>query len=174
GNTAGSGKDASDEIAEMTHAVGVFRDSVRERQRAIERLEQTQRDLVQAGKMAALGQMSAAISHEINQPLAAIAHRLHNLGATHPETPPAISRINRTIGHLRRIARRSAHRNSRVVLAEPVHAALELLDHRLRTEGVNVDCDDLGDIAVAGEEILLEQVVLNILGNALDAISARQ
>src|SRR5690606_12499737 len=106
GNTAGSGKDASDEIADMRRAVGVFRDSVRERQLAIERLELTQRDLVQAGKMAALGQMSAAISHEINQPLAAIGHRLHNLGAMHPDTQPAIARIdalleriNRTIGH---------------------------------------------------------------------------
>ena len=173
--------DAGDEIADMARAVGVFRASVIQRQQAIERLELTQRDLVQAGKMAALGQMSAAISHEINQPLAAIGHRLHNLGAAHPQTLPAIARIEalleritRTIGHLRRIARRSAHRNSRVVLAEPVAAALELLDHRLRGEGVRIECDDLAGLAVAGDEILLEQVLLNILGNALDAIAARE
>src|SRR5690606_36143370 len=172
GNTAGSGKDSGDEIADMTRAVGVFRDSVRERQLAIERLERTQRDLVQAGKMAALGQMSTAISHEINQPLAAIGHRLHNLGAAYPETRAAIGRIdalleriNRTIGHLRRIARRSAHRNSSVPLAEPMQAALELLEHRLRTEGVRVECDDLTGLTVAGDEILLEQVLLNIFGN---------
>ncbi|MCC2596613.1 hypothetical protein LKR43_09690 [Pusillimonas sp. MFBS29] len=172
---------AGDEIADMTHAVGVFRASVHERQLAIERLELTQRDLVQAGKMAALGQMSAAISHEINQPLAAIGHRLHNLGAAHPDTRPAIARIdalleriNRTIGHLRRIARRSAHRNGCVTLAEPMQAALELLDHRLRTEGVRIECDDLTRLQVAGDEILLEQVLLNILGNALDAIAARE
>lgn len=134
--------DDGDEIADMARAVDVFRASVRERQQAIERLELTQRDLVQAGKMAALGQMSAAISHEINQPLAAIGYRLHNLGIAHPDTRPAISQINalleritRTIGHLRRIARRSSHSNSRVPLLEPMQAALELLDHRLRTEG---------------------------------------
>ncbi|NYT59304.1 two-component sensor histidine kinase [Alcaligenaceae bacterium] len=171
----------TDEITDMTHAVGVFRASVRERQQAIERLELTQRDLVQAGKMAALGQMSAAISHEINQPLAAIGHRLHNLGAAHPDTRPAIARIDalleritRTIGHLRRIARRSAHRNGCVPLAEPMQAALELLDHRLRAEEVHVECDDLSDLQVAGDEILLEQVLLNILGNALDAIVTRE
>lgn len=180
-DTAGNRSNAGDEIADMTRAVEVFRASVRERQQAIERLELTQRDLVQAGKMAALGQMSAAISHEINQPLAAIGHRLHNLGVSHPETQPAISRIdallqriNRTIGHLRRIARRSAHRNSCVPLAEPMQAALELLDHRLRTEGVRVESDDLSGLAVAGDEILLEQVLLNILGNALDAIATRE
>ncbi|MGB6241605.1 MAG: ATP-binding protein [Castellaniella sp.] len=173
--------DVDDEIADMARAVDVFRVSVRERQQAIERLELTQRDLVQAGKMAALGQMSAAISHEINQPLAAIGYRLHNLGVAHPEIRPALSRIDalleritRTIGHLRRIARRSAHRNSRVLVAEPMNAALELLDHRFRTEGVAVQCDDLDGLAVAADEILLEQVLLNILGNALDAILARE
>jgi len=170
-----------DEIAEMARAVEVFRASVHARQRALERLEMTQRELVQAGKMAALGQMSAAISHEINQPLAAVGHRLHNLRAAYPEAYAAIARIEalleritRTIGHLRRIARRSAHRNMRVMLAEPVRAALELLDHRLRAEGVRVDCVDLEGVAVAGDEILLEQVLLNILGNALDAIDTRE
>ena len=170
-----------DEIAEMARAVEVFRASVQARQRALEQLESAQRDLVQAGKMAALGQMSAAISHEINQPLAAIGHRLHNLGLAHPDARPAIARIEslleritRTIGHLRRIARRSAHRNTRVTLAEPLRAALDLLDHRLRTNGVRIECDDLRGVEVAGDEVLLEQVLLNILGNALDAIGARE
>lgn len=170
-----------DEIAHMEHAVEVFRSSVYERQQAIDRLEHTQRDLVQAGKMAALGQLSAAISHEINQPLAAIGHRLHNLAAAAPASQPTIvrieallERINRTTNHLRRIARRSAHRNSCVNLSEPMAAALELLEHRLREEGVRVDCADLSSINVAGDEILLEQVFLNILSNALDAIAARE
>lgn len=181
GSDSGMPRPQGDEIAEMARAVEVFRASVQARQQALERLEMTQRELVQAGKMAALGQMSAAISHEINQPLAAIGHRLHNLGAAHPDARPAIARIEalleritRTIGHLRRIARRSAHRNARVMLAEPVQAALDLLDHRLRAEGVRVDCADLAGLAVAGDEILLEQVLLNILGNALDAIGARE
>ncbi|SNR67808.1 HAMP domain-containing protein [Paracoccus sediminis] len=176
-----SGNRQRDEIEEMAAAVEVFRASIQERRQAVERLEATQRELVQVGKMAALGQMSAAISHEINQPLAAIGHRLHNLRATHPDAGLPIQRIEglleritRTISHLRRIARRSAHQNSCVVLAEPLNAALELLDHRLRNEGVRIECADLAGVKVSADEILLEQVLLNVLGNALDAIEARE
>lgn len=182
--SSGSGQSnskLSDEISDMAYAVEVFRASVRQRQLAIERLEQTQRELVQAGKMAALGQMSAAISHEINQPLAAISHRLHNLAASQPDARPAIDRIealldriNRTIGHLRRIARRSVHCNSRVRVNEPMQAALELLEHRLLAEAVNIECAVLDGVQVGGDEILLEQVFLNVLSNALDAIAARE
>ncbi len=175
-----SGNRPRDEIDEMVAAVDVFRASIQERRQAVERLETTQRELVQAGKMAALGQMSAAISHEINQPLAAIGHRLHNLRAAHPEAEGSVQkiegllhRITRTIGHLRRIARRSAHQNSCVVLAEPLSAALELLDHRVRNENVRVEGPDLTGVMVSADEILLEQVLLNVLGNALDAIEAR-
>jgi two-component system C4-dicarboxylate transport sensor histidine kinase DctB len=176
----------------MTHAVAVFRSSVTdlhkahdelaaevaERRRAVERLEHTQRDLVQAGKMAALGQMSAAISHEINQPLAAMQHRLHNLRRAHPEAADAagrleslVQRITGTITRLRRIARRANYQMGRVALLEPMNAVLDLLDHRLKaTETVLDGLTALEDHTVEGDEILIEQVLLNVLGNAIDAI----
>lgn len=182
-----------DEIASMGRAVEVFRTAtaelhathlrlsaeVAERQLAVERLEQTQRDLVQAGKMAALGQMSAAISHEINQPLAAMRHRLHQLSRAHPDAGAGISRIEAmvaritaTIGHLQRIARRADHTLFRVPLRQPLEAAQALLEHRLRAESVEIRIDDsLGALEVSGNDILLEQVLLNVLGNALDAIA---
>lgn len=174
------GVSGPDEIGEMARAVEVFRTSVREREQAMARLELTQRELVQAGKMAALGQMSAAISHEINQPLAAMRHRLHNLALAHPQARAGIGRIEAmvdritgTIGHLRRIARRAEHRRVQLAPAEPLEAALALLDHRLRAERVVVErAPGLEGLRVAGDEILLEQVLLNVLGNALDAIAA--
>ena len=181
------------EIAEMARAVEVFRASVEdlhkthhalsqevaERRRAVERLELTQRELVQAGKMAALGQMSAAISHEINQPLAAMRHMLYGLERKHPEVRPGLERIGAmidriaaTIGHLRRISRRADHRSVRVALSAPLDAALALLDHRLRSEGVTIAvAETVGNLTVRGDEILLEQVLINVLGNALDAIA---
>lgn len=181
------------EIAEMARAVEVFRASVEdlhsthralsqevaERRRAVERLELTQRELVQAGKMAALGQMSAAISHEINQPLAAMRHMLHALERRHPDARAGLERIGAmidriaaTIGHLRRISRRADHRSVRVPLSAPLNAALALLDHRLCSEGVAVVvAETVEGVAVQGDDILLEQVLLNVLGNALDAIA---
>jgi C4-dicarboxylate-specific signal transduction histidine kinase len=182
-----------DEIARMGHAVAVFRTSVAElhaandnlavevaeRRRAVERLERTQRDLVQAGKMAALGQMSAAISHEINQPLAAMQHRLHALRRAHPDAAEAANRlqalatrITGTISRLRRIARRADYQMKPVRLAEPISSVLDLLEHRLQaTETVLEGMAMLNDVAVMGDEILIEQVLLNVLGNALDAIA---
>lgn len=184
--------DGADEFTRMAHAVDAFRTAVqdlkathidlsneaRERRLAVERLEMTQRELVQAGKMAALGQMSAAISHEINQPLAAMQHRLHVLKQAHPETGPALARIEalmrritRTISHLRRIARRAEYRRETVYMHDPLQAALDLLAHRLKETRSSIQiADSVKIMAVEGDEILIEQVLLNILSNALDSI----
>lgn len=182
----------ADDFARMAHAVDMFRtavhdlktthlelsNEVRERRLAVERLEQTQRELVQAGKMAALGLMSAAISHEINQPLAAMQHRLHGLRQAHAETGPALDRIEalmrritRTINHLRRIARRAEYRRDTVCIREPLNAVLDLLAHRLKETGASIHiAGNVNEMRVEGDEILIEQVLLNILSNALDSV----
>lgn len=175
----------NDEISQLAGAVAAFRDSVQERDRAIEQLQQTQSELVQTGKMAALGNLSAGLSHELNQPLGAIRQRLHITGRALERADVAtaqgqtakiddlVARMERIISHLRRFARASEYRRDTVRLSQVIDAACELLRSRLDDHGITVEIDDtLNDMAATGDFILIEQVVVNLVSNAIDAIAA--
>ncbi|MFY0662885.1 MAG: hypothetical protein JXR15_20520 [Shimia sp.] len=185
-----------DEIVQLSVAISEFERSietrdaalaslegeVQERRRAVETLKQTQMELIQAGKMAALGQMSAGIAHELNQPLAAMQHRLQLLDGYVAEGDAEmtarqlsrldglIERMTRTIAYLRNFARRSEFSEDRLPLDELVSDSLALLKARIAQEATEITVtDDLPQLAVIGDKILIEQVLVNILSNALDA-----
>ncbi len=155
--------------------------------RATERaLRKTQSDLVQAGKLAALGQMSAALSHEFNQPLAAARAYADNAAqlmerARLDEARQNIDRIGRLIErmgaisrHLRNFARKPNARLRPVDLAETVQDAQEIAAWRLRAADVTLDVD-LGPepLLVRAGAVRLQQVLVNILSNAADAVEGR-
>ncbi|WP_170068349.1 sensor histidine kinase [Meinhardsimonia xiamenensis] len=145
-------------------------------------LEAAQEQLVQAGRLSALGQMSAGISHELNQPLAAIrayaenavklldrgriAETRGNLG----EIAGQAERITRIIRNLRAFARNEPEPPVPVDIGAAVAEALRLAAPRAREEGVELVPDLPGGrlIGLAGE-VRLQQVVLNIVNNAIDA-----
>lgn len=185
-----------DEIVQLSVAISEFERSiqtrdaalmsleteVQERRRAVETLKQTQMELIQAGKMAALGQMSAGIAHELNQPLAAMQHRLQLLddymaeGETEmtarqmSRLDGLIERMTRTIAYLRNFARRAEFNEDRLPLDELVNDSLALLKARIAQEATEITVtDDLTQLSVIGDKILIEQVLVNILSNALDA-----
>ncbi|WP_320178707.1 ATP-binding protein [Roseovarius pacificus] len=175
----------NDEISQLAGAVAAFRDSVQERDRAIEQLQQTQSELVQTGKMAGLGNLSAGLSHELNQPLGAIRQRLHMTGRALERADVAtaqgqtakiddlVARMERIISHLRRFARASEYRRDTIRLSQVIDAACELLRSRLDDHGITVEIDDtLNDMTATGDFILIEQVVVNLVSNAIDAIAA--
>lgn len=175
----------NDEISQLAGAVAAFRDSVQERDRAIEQLQQTQSELVQTGKMAALGNLSAGLSHELNQPLGAIRQRLHMTGRALERADVAtaqgqtakiddlVARMERIISHLRRFARASEYRRDTIRLSQVIDAACELLRSRLDDHGITVEIDEtLNDMTATGDFILIEQVVVNLVSNAIDAIAA--
>lgn len=180
---AGSGPQGGDDLERLTFAVGEFQRAIRERDHAIADLRRTQDDLVQAGKMAALGALSAGISHEINQPLGAISYRMSLLSdAANARDLPEVTRqaelvtalaerIQRIIQHLRRFARRGRFEQSTLLLSDVVANAERLLDPRLREADVTLERDpSLLAARVTGDPILTEQVVLNLLTNAIDAV----
>ncbi len=162
----------SDEISDMATSLRTFRDT----------LVETQAELVQAGKLAALGQLSAGVAHELTQPLAAIrsyAHNSRRLIEKHKigkateslgKISGLIERMSATISHLHTLARRPLSTQESVNLHEVSNNALQLLDTRLR-EGEVVVTNRFPDqpVYVHAEAIRLEQVLINLFSNAIDA-----
>lgn len=165
-------------------------DRVAERSRE---LEATRDELVQAGKLAALGTMAAGIAHELNQPLvgirtyAASGSKLLARGVSLPEQAPRvaemaganfarIAELSERLGDMIRQLRvfvRPASQQPPVPLAlmPRIDFALELLDARLSQLGITVEREGLTDrLEVIGEQRRLEQLLTNLLRNALDAL----
>ncbi|MDI2591656.1 ATP-binding protein [Pseudomonas sp. N3-W] len=164
------------------------------RQRSREELEQlveertrdlrtAQDGLVQSAKLAALGQMSAALAHEINQPLTAQRMQLATLRLLldHGRVDDAykalkpvddmLTRMAALTGHLKTFARKSpSGLRERLDLAAVVDQSLQLLDARLRDENVSIVLHLTRPAWVRGDAIRLEQVLINLLRNALDAM----
>ena len=157
-----------------------------ERRRSEAERERLGRELAQAGRLAALGQFAASMAHEINQPLAAIRSYADNTAILvrrgriddAAENVSAIGRLTERIGGLTRqlkgFARRASGRREPVRLAEIVRGGLEVVGSRAREAGIRLDLPTLPpDLAVLGEGARLEQVVVNLVQNALDAVTGR-
>lgn len=163
-------KAGNDELGDLTRALAVFR--------------QTRDDLIQAAKLAALGQMAAGLSHELNQPLAAIRSHAHNgallLERGQPEEArKAIGRIQALttraadlIAHLRRFARKPGVALNPVAVGDTIETALSLFEPRFEAERVALTRElPAGRLHVHAEDIRLEQVLVNLIANALDAVA---
>ena len=159
---------------------------VAERTQALEQslvnLKQTQSDLVQAGKMAALGQMSAQLSHEYNQPLQAMRSYTENAIALISKGKMDVAsenlkrvmtlteRMAKLSQHLIRFSRRSKADIGRADLVRVIHETLDLMAGRIEKAGAEIVLDVPKEAWVLGGEVRLQHVFLNLISNAIDAV----
>ena len=168
------------DVSERENAQQILEQRVRERTAD---LRATQDELVQAGKLAVLGQIATGVAHELNQPLAAIRSYAHNTGllVERGRMDEACSNLGKISGLTERMAtitnhlKTFAHRKSATIEPVDLNAvaanALSLFENRVRRDGVAVTLEfpEKG-VVVLGDEIRLEQVLVNLLSNALDAM----
>lgn len=161
---------------------------ISERQQAETTLRQAQDELVQAGKLAVIGQMSTNIAHELNQPLAALRTlsgntvrflqrgALDTASANLQTINELVDRMGKITGSLRAFARREGDRGE-ANLRQAVDAALALLQPRLEQDAPQIHRDYLNgqdEIRLAIDQTRLEQILVNLIANALDAMSEQE
>lgn len=158
-----------------------------ERRQVEGKLLQTQEELVQAGKMAALGQLSAGIAHEFNQPLAAMRSYLHNarryldqsntgkVREKLEQVSGLVLRLADTSNHLKTLARRHTREAASCDPVPIVLRAAELFRVQPQAARIAFDLPREGDGApVRADANRLEQVLINLIGNAVDAVEERK
>ena len=160
---------------------------ITERKRADEALHKTQAELAHVTRVATLGELTASIAHEVNQPLAAIVTNgnacLRWLAGDSPnldearETARRIirdgNRAGDVIGRIRTLLRKTGTKKELLDMNQAVREVVALAEGEVRRNGVALRTELTGDLPpILGDRVELEQVVLNLIMNAIEAMSA--
>ena len=147
--------------------------------------ERERRNNIRNAKLASLGELAASMAHEINNPLGIIAGNAELLKLRHELPAPvndkidiimkSCDRISHIVKGLRRFSRTSENLEfSQCRLAPVILEALSLVSPRLKSERVSVTTELDDTLEVVCREIEIEQVILNLVNNAIDAIGDSQ
>ena len=170
----------------MIHIMGDLRETTIEMERREQLLREKQEQLVQAGKLATLGELTTGVAHELNNPLNNIGLFIGNavdlieLGTTDKaritrEMDRAMQQVHKAtqiISHLRTFGRAAPFSRDPVSLRQVITQALSLVQEQLRLRAIHVTID-LGaeEPVVLGNPLQLEQVFINLFTNARDAMA---
>ena len=170
----------------MIHIMGDLRETTAEMQRREQELRDKQEQLVQAGKLATLGELTTGVAHELNNPLNNIGLFMGNaldligLGVTDKEhiarelqnAMRQVRKATEIISHLRTFGRVAPVSRELVSMNQVIGRALSLMQEQLRLREIEVELDVSAQRAVVmGNAIQLEQVLINLLTNARDALA---
>lgn len=170
------------ESAELRALNVALQREVAERQKAERNLEVAEQTIQQSSKLAILGEMSAAVSHELNQPLAAMKTYLAGarllLQRRRPEEAMSsfqriddlIERMGKITRQLKSYARKGGDAFATIDARASVSSALEMMEPQLRVRQVAINTSLPPEpVRIEADRIRLEQVLINLLRNALDA-----
>jgi two-component system sensor kinase FixL len=181
-NVARATRDASGNL----EFIGALMD-VTDTKRALQQLQQAQAELARITRLTTMGQLAASIAHEINQPLTGVVTNAHTsiywLADEHLDLDKARNTVQRivrdgqrasdVIARIRGLMTKSAPQIKNVDMNGVINEVLALTDAELRMRGVGVRTELAATLPpVKGDRVQLQQVVLNLVTNAIDAMAS--
>lgn len=173
----------NDEISEMAKDVYFFQTIAQKLEQTNLQLLSLQDGLIQTGKLAALGELSVGITHEISQPLTAVNGHLHSASIwlerkqlnkvknNLDKISKLMTKMSLITRHLKSFARKSDGKFEKVNVDSVITEALELLGTNIDRDKCKITYEKDKTSVVWANAIRLEQVIVNIVGNALDAVA---
>ena len=172
-----------DESLELRRLNERLQNEITERQKVEKNLEVAEQSLAQSSKLAALGEMAAAVSHELNQPLAAMKTYLAGAGLllerNRPEEATSafrriddlIERMGAITKQLKSYARKGDEHYKPIDVREALASSLSMMEPQLKHSKIQLEQTLSGShVIVMGDRVRLEQVLINLLRNAVDAV----
>jgi PAS domain S-box-containing protein len=178
---------SSNEISTVgEHLVILIIHDLSERKRFEAEKEEIQLQLFQSSKLASIGELSAGLAHEINNPLNGMinyAQLLKDDGVARTDSQRRIldgildegGRIAKIVRDLLTFARQDPHEPARTSVAETINASMSLFGHQLEKDGISIEIDAEGGLPpVMADGSRLRQVMVNMISNAHHALRAKR
>ncbi|WP_421857150.1 sensor histidine kinase [Oricola sp.] len=172
-----------DRTAELSDVNRALRDEIEVRRQTEKQLRDTQSELVHAAKLAVVGQMSATLSHEYNQPLAAIRTYAGNARKMIERdklagVPGVLERIEQMVERMSALSktllafsRKPGTMLAPVPVEHAISDALLLVGQKAKKAGVAVTVDVPDEVIAHSGRLRLSQIIVNLVGNAVDALT---
>lgn len=177
-----------DDSGELVEYIGTVMD-VTERQRSEEALRKAQADLAHVSRVTTLGELTASIAHEVNQPLGSIINNANACLGLLPDGAPQLTEVREALAEIilgadqagavitrvRQLVRKAPSERTALNLRNVVADVLALARHETTARQVIIRTEFAGDMpSVKGDRVQLQQVLLNLVVNGMDAMNATE
>lgn len=185
--TEARGQAIKNEAGEVVQLFGTCQD-ITEFKNLERELRREKSKMVQTAKLATLGEMAAGVAHEINNPAGIIKGHATMLRRKKDKADEAfiekmvvgieksVDRISKIVNGLRKFSRvTEGNQYTQIKVHELYSEVINLTHSKASSAFVKVECEEIpSDLSLLGDEITIEQVLINLIGNAIDAQEGRK